>query len=499
MKFNGVWAPASRCLAACGLLASLLLVGGTAEAGDQARRALALVKEMASRGEIPAGTALRLVVKQGNIASFLGEERELQLEWERETGVLIDASVMPQRASFEFIRDSRGVDLTIARNHELPDLLAAGLIEDLGPELRRHGFSLSGDGESGYLVPALQTRVGDSVVAVPSDFDAALLYVRRDMIEDPVRRAAYRERFQTELRIPRTWAEYQRQVEFFSDVGAGFYGALEPRERATAWMYWLPRYLSLASPVRHLFDENMRPLIDSPEGVAATRSFLATVPFSPPGIAEERNDYSYTLPFFLQGRGYSTIITIAGAKLAGSSASKIQGRLAVAPVPGSEVAGTVMRRPVIIYGNNLVLPRSSPHKKLALLYALWLTDEDVSLRSVGVPGGFSDPYRRNHLSDPRIMNVYSVEALGALAASLPDLAPPGTGLPGDADYLAALSDNLWLAARGEIGADEAMSRTAMSWERITERRGRRTQIRHWQRFRALYPDGRSAGRALPPG
>lgn len=481
------------------LAAAVSAASPAAVAAEQADRALQLVQEMIRGGEAQRGSTIRLVVKQGNIASFLGRDGELKREWEQATGVLIDASVMPQEDSLEFIRTSSDVDLTIARNHEYPDLVHAGLIEDLGALIARLGFRLPTEAGSGFIAPALQALDGDRLVAIPADFDIGMLYLRKDLLDDALQRERYRERFGVELRAPRTWAEYRRQVEFFDDPAKGFHGALEPRERATGWMYWLPRYLARGVPVRHLFDADMRPLIDSREGIEATRDYLATIPFSPPAIAAEHNDYSYTLPLFLQGRGYSTIITIAGAKLASSAASKIRNRVLVAGLPGVDVDGRLIRRPVIMYGNNLVMPKSAANKELAVLYALWLTDPDISRRSVGVAGGFADPYRMTHLADERIITTYSRQAIDALAGSLADACPAGTGLPGDSEYLAALSDNLWLAARGEIDAAAAMSRTAAAWEGITERYGREGQIVRWREFRGRYPGAPAATSAAAEG
>ena len=62
--------------------------------------------------------------------------------------------------------------------------------------------------------------------------------------------------------------------------------------------------------------------------------------------------------------------------------------------------------------------------------------------------------------------------------------PPGTGLPGDGEYLDALDQHLWLAARGELSAKEAMKRTAQDWERITQRRGRDKQLAWLRIFNA---------------
>jgi multiple sugar transport system substrate-binding protein len=258
-------------------------------------------------------------------------------------------------------------------------------------------------------------------------------------------------------------------------------------------MFWILRYASHAA-TPFLFDAEMRPLIDSDAGVAATEHYLATLPYSPPRILDEGSDYSYTLPLFMAGKGYATIITPAGAKLFSLDNSAVRNKFLAAPIPGVAAKGGMRRQSTLIYGNNLVIPRSSPHKSLAFLYAMWLTDPDISARSVGVPGGFADAYRYNHLRDERIRQVYTSQALDLVIDELPVVIPAGTGLPGNSEYLAALNKNLWLAMHGRQSAREAMQNTARDWNAITARYGRPQQIRHWAAFRRQFPGAAPAGR-----
>jgi len=468
------------------LCAAALALGTTAtRAGEQAERAVAAVRQLVARGEVPPGTMLRLRVKQGNTVSFLGRDYELQKDWEKQTGIPIDASVMPQLDSLEIIRRSPEIDVTIARNHEYPDLFAHGLIEDLTPLLQRFGFTLADDAEGGYLLQRHQALLGERVVAIPADFDVALLFVRRDLLEDPAQRSAFKARYGRELKPPRTWADYQRQVEFFHRPDQGFYGSAEPREKLTGWMYWLPRYLS-ATPGQLLFDDRMHPRIDSPAGVAATEHYIATLPFSPPQSLEDGKDYSYTLPFFIRGHAYATMLTVATAKISNRDDSAIKGRFMAVPMPGTQAGGRLVRRTQLIYGNNLVVPAAAPHKALGFLFAMWLTDPDNATRSVAA-NGIADPYRQASLRDERIRQLYTPQALDVLKAELPIVAPSGTGLPGDSEYLGALNENLWLAAAGKQTPKEAMAKTAREWEAITERHGRAQQIARWQAFKRLYP------------
>jgi multiple sugar transport system substrate-binding protein len=471
-----------------GLCAAIALAaaGGAAQAGEQADRAVAAVKALIARGEIKPDAVLKMRAKQGNMVSFLGRDYELQRDWEKQTGILLDASVMPQLDSLEFIRRSSDIDLTIARNHEYADLIEGGLIEDLTPLLQRHGFSLGEDPASGYMLLKHQAYFGDRVVAIPADMDIALLFLRRDLLEDPAQRARFRERFHRELKPPKTWHDYQQLVEFFHRPKDGFYGSTEPREKLTGWMYWLPRYLSAAAPNQYLFDDRMKPLINSPAGVAATASYVATVPCVPPRSLEEGKDYSYTLPFFIRGNAFSTILTVATAKISNREDSAIKAKFIAVPMPGQVVGNRLVRRTQFIYGNNLVVPASAPNKTLGFLFAMWLTDPDNAVRSV-LANGIADPYRYSSLGDERVRALYTPQAIEVLKTELAVVAPSGTGLPGDSEYLGALSNNIWLAAGGQLTPKAAMDKTAREWEAITDRLGRARQIAHWHAFKKLYP------------
>ena len=466
------------------LLSAAGLAAWPAVAGEQADRAVAAVRRLVAAGEIRPGTTLQLGFKQGNVNAFLGRELELQKEWEHQTGVLLNARIVPQQPVAHLLREPNAIDLTVARNHEYPDLVADGLIEDLTPLFAEFGFDLDERPRDAFIRPALQARLGQRIVAVPADGDVAILYLRRDLMQDPDEQAAFRKATGRALTPPATWQEYEELVRFFDRPAHGLYGAAEERDPDGAWMYWLIRYLSQDAPYQPLFDARMRPLLDSPAGIAATESYVAAVRHAPPDATEAGKDYNFTVPLFAQGKAFATIVTIAGARIFNAEGSAVRGRFMAVPLPGQRHAGQVVRRTTVIYGNNLVIPRVAANRKLAFLYAMWLTDPDISARSIGVPGGFADPYRWSHLHDPRIAAVYGTPALEVFAREWSVALPPGTGLPGDGEYLAALDRDLTAAARGEMSPQQAMAATARAWEAITERLGRAAQIRHWLAFTA---------------
>ena len=479
-------------LRSLGLLVSLAAAFAPppASAGAQAERAVAAVRQLVASGTVPAGTMLRLGFKQGNIDAFLGRDLALQKEWESRTGIVLAAHIVPQQATRQTLKSMEPVDLTVARNHEYPDLFADGLINDLTPLFAKFGFQLDDDPADGDIRPDLQARLGNRIVAIPADGDVAVLYLRRDLLDDPREQEAFRKAYGRALEAPRTWREYEALQEFFHRPAQGLHGSAEERDEEGAWMYWSLRFLTATAGAPQLFDSGMRPQLESPAAIAATESYIAAVRYSPPGNTDPGKGYNFVLPLFAQGKAFANLSTIAAARLFNDERSEVRGRFIAVPVPGDLHDGKLVRRNTIIYGNNLVIPASAPHPLLAFLYAMWLTDADVSARSVGIRGGFADPYRWSHLRDERIRAAYTPEALAVFADAWPNAWPPGTGLRGDSEYLAALDRHLTAAARGEIGAAEAMKRTTNDWEAITQRIGRSAQVRDRQAFRVHAGGGR---------
>lgn len=466
-------------------MATLAMVSNC-RAGEQADRALAAVKSLIASGEVNGDAAIKLAFKPGNINSFLGPELELQKEWEKRTGIMIKARVIPQQAALVNLKSNPDIDLTVARSNELPDLLDQRLVEDVVPWLKRYGFAMAGELPDGYIRPRLQGGVGDRQVAIPADGDIAIFYLRQDLLESPSEQAAFHKLYGRKLDIPRTWQEYEQLVAFFHRPAQGLYGAVEERDESGGWMYWLPRYLSQTAPYRPLFDDAMKPLIDSPAGVAATESYIRTVRYSPPEILETGKDYSYVLPVFMQGKAFATANTIAGAKLFNSAGSAVRGKFVAIPMPGQTLGGKLVRANVPIYGNTLVVSKRGAQRKLAFLFAMWLTDPDNSIHTVGVKGGHTDPYRWHHVKEPRIEELYTPAVLKVFADEWGVALPSGTGVPGDSEYLDVLDHHLWLAARGDLSAAEAMHRTAVAWEKITNRRGRDRQVQALRLFNSNF-------------
>lgn len=465
----------------------LMVAAAPAFAGVQADRAIEGVERLKKEGRLPEGAVIKILAKEGNVGNIWGPEFQIKTLWEAKTGVRMEVRTRKNRPVYEDMVKDRDFDLTLSRQREYPDLFVNGLITDLTPYVKKYGLDLSGGGTGGYLAPRVQTEFDGKVVAIPSDGDVAILYLRRDLLEDKSRQAQFQARYGVKLAPPETWEEYQRLLEFFHDPGEEFYGSAEQRNPDNGWMFWMGRYASKSAPLRFLFDDEMRPLIDSPEGVSATESYVAAVKYSLPDITAPTSDYPYTVSSFRAGKAFSIIQTLALPKLVAGETSPVRDKFIAVPMPGTRVGGELVRRTSFIYGNNLVVSTGSANPELAFLFAMWFTDPDISLKAIQMTSGLMDPFRENHLEEKSVEAIYTREALAQLPRAVKVAVPEGTGLPGDHEYMRVLSENLWLAASGKIGSAEAMKRTAAEWERITEKMGREKQKNYWRSFKKLYP------------
>lgn len=455
--------------------------------GAQADRAIAAVKQLIASGKIAEDTTLRIVAKEGNINNFWGRNLSIKNQWEEKTGIMLDARVRPNLPVLEFMRKTKEFDITVARQREYPDLYLENLIIDLTPFVKKHGFTIDENSRDGFFRVAAQTTFDNKIVAIPADGDISVLYLRQDLLEDPIYRAEFKNRYQKALKPPNTWEDYQELIEFFHRPNQGLYGTCEHRDPQTSWMFWMQRYACQAYPNQYLFDKNMHPLIDSPAGWTATESFLKTVPYSPPEICKEGNHYTYSMPIFRDGKAFAYIITMAGAKMFNADRSAVKGKFMVSLMPGKMTGNRLLRRTSFIYGNNIVVASSSSQKELAFLFAMWFSDPDISIKSIEVTSGIADPFRFNHAKESSLWPLYTRQALELLDEQFKIAVPAGTGLPGDNEYMQTLSRNLWLAAQGKMTARETMKKTAAKWEQITAKYGRERQIHYWEKFIKEFP------------
>jgi multiple sugar transport system substrate-binding protein len=339
---------------------------------------------------------------------------------------------------------------------------------------------------------------GGKVYALPYDGDVLELYYRKDLFDDPSEKAAFKQKNQRDLTPPATWKEWLQVAEFFTrkqgETLAGqklerpSFGAAEYGARGFSYGWFLARFASAGGIY---FDENMTPMINTPAAVEGLQNMVDSLKFSPPDVLSY--GYEELKNAFLNGDVAMVVQwSDVGKKTADPQLSKVVGKVGFAPVPGTEVNGTVQHRTPMPVGRVLAVPATSKNKDAAYWVAKYLS-LDASPITVAANWSGQDPYRVSHFSDASHYK-FSDEAsrkdyLEAtetnLKSGFPDL-----NIPGAAQYIDALDLAVNKALSGEADPQTALDGAAEDWKGITERLGADNQKKFWKEALSRY---RSAG------
>jgi multiple sugar transport system substrate-binding protein len=219
----------------------------------------------------------------------------------------------------------------------------------------------------------------------------------------------------------------------------------------------------------------MRPLIDSPEAVAALEHYKKAVEQGPPGVLGWEWDELHA--GFLQGN-LAMILhwPDEGSETAVLEANVEGARMGFMLPPGVKQAdGTVYRRSMTFGGWIMGLARDCAEPEAAYTVMWHMLSPEVSTHLVLMPGGGTDYFRNSHFTSPIIeaaeapkdyLEVYDQ----AIGINFPELR-----IPGGFEYYDTLDVHVQKALAGEMSAKEALDAAAAAWDEITERFGREEQ------------------------
>lgn len=126
--------------------------------------------------------------------------------------------------------------------------------------------------ELAKYVPATlaASEVDGRLVQLPRVTDVSNLYYRKSLYEDPANQEAYMAEYGVELAPPTTYEEFKQQVIFFADPPNLYGTAFAGKDEGMSG-----RFMEiLRANGGDMFDENWRPIFNSPEGVAALQWFV---------------------------------------------------------------------------------------------------------------------------------------------------------------------------------------------------------------------------------
>jgi len=289
-------------------------------------------------------TVTMLIVKEAN-GGAIGELKD---EFEAATGARLDLVQLTHQDLFpNFMSDltthAGKYDAAYAGAWWLGELVAGDFIQSYD---KYYGDPRFPRWSIDDVLPAPRSLLsyGGKKYMVANDHDGQIMYYRRDLLEDPRHRAAFRKKYGYALDVPKTWTQFRDVAEYFdgqdlngdgeADHGVSLHLKVGAQGMFHFMSFSAPFVIGPDNPQRYWFDpRDMRPLIDSPGHVRALRALVDLVRFGPKDM---RNwDLGKSWDYFLEGRAALTFTWGDLGALAQAKGSKVKGKIGSAPVPGT--------------------------------------------------------------------------------------------------------------------------------------------------------------------
>lgn len=373
--------------------------------------------------------------------------------------------------------------------------LAPGYLLPLDDLIAKHQARPLFDGiVDSYRV--LYSEWGGKTVAAPVDGDVAMLYYRRDAIENPEYRKKFKEKTGRELQVPRTWEEFSLIAEFFTGWAWGPTGKTGYGFQTSTWdrayieQQWAPM---MASAGGNWFDKGFRPGWNNATGVRALKDLKTLLGFAPPGSVSlswnqtMENIFAEDVAMVLWYMDLGRLGMSPNSWFAKSGGPEKMKRFGYAPWPGYELGGRYRNYNSMFYGRVLGISRftKNPDAAFQILKTVLTPerrilslDDDQSGSDMCLKGDY-DPAVFKQLSPPK---EFLDTARGVLQNGFPEMQLPGAG-----EYMDALQGQLHAYLTGaESDPAKALAAAADRWEAITERLGRGKQAGYWSEVSDRY-------------
>ena len=319
------------------------------------------------------------------------------------------------------------------------------------------------------------------------DGDQWALYYRRDVFEDPKLQAAYKAKFSQDLRVPKTWDEYNQVAQFITDqMAPKVYGAAHFRKAGSPGNQFAFAQQFRANGGTFFDPQSMKAQLASPAGIKTLQQMVAANKASIPG----NNDLDAVAQWaaWLQGK---VAMIFSWPPTGRMSENYAQRDKAINFVPSSAIAGKVGYTVVpgghgeMASGYVKALTTDSQNAEAAYLFMQWSTSPPVSLVRVMLPYTLRDPYRLSHYTSPIYRSLwpaakeYLIALSDAANGSVVDLI-----MPGAQDYALTL-DRMCTAVWAGEDAAEALKKADAEWDAVTVKIGVDSQRAAYAEFLKL--------------
>jgi len=390
--------------------------------------------------------------------------RQFQGQIEKEFGVKLNIDVVPasdmyQRNLTEFTSGSSSYDLFMFLPFQLPDYAAH--LEPLDDLTKSYGLDL----KLNDVLPVFREVYSSwdgKLVSMPFDGDVHLFLYNKDAFGNSNLQTQFKAKYSYDLKVPETYDQYLDMAQFFTENkwrtdGRQGFGTAEGLSGPEWW--WENR---LASYGGVYFDDDVKPLINSKNAIAATDNLVKEVE-----NALVKGDVAMSINW---SSAYRTSTN--------PQKSTTVGKIGSAMTPGAMVNGKLVRHDALCTGWSLAIPKYAKNKEAAA-YVLWFYSQpEVHLQFVVDPDTGIDAFRASALDNDRFVTTYGKDYAqsikDALASGFPDLQ-----LLNSQEYYQRLDDGLKEAIVGSKSVQSAMDDAASKWSDITQRMGQQRQKDAW--------------------
>ena len=342
----------------------------------------------------------------------------------------------------------------------------------------------------------------DKAYGFPYDGDCINLYYRKDIFQNKENRAKFLKEYGYELVAPTTWTMYEDVAKFFNgwdwdNDGEIEYGTVVNRSKGFASI--LQFFTQAAAYAKHpddkafYFDvDTMKPRINNRGFVKALEDYISIMRYAPKEI-QNYQVHDIRKSFVAGDVAMAIDWADMGTMAVNSEISVVKDKIAYALLPGFDrVYNSQTKKWDEQYNNvssiagnwTIFVNKDSKNKKLAFEFASHMTSAKITKKFTTKSWSGINPSRHSHFNDVSAWSEsgFSKESakayLDIISKALDNKnVMVDIRIPGSSQYYDAISNYIYLAIKGELTPQEALDKTSLEWEKITDSFGREKQIK----------------------
>lgn len=338
--------------------------------------------------------------------------------------------------------------------------------------------------------------------SLPYDGDCISLYYRKDIFENKTIKEKFYKKYGYELKAPTTWTQYKTIAEFFTgwdwdNDGKIEYGIAGSRLKGYGTMLQFfaraAAYTKYPNDKAFYFDtKNMKPKIDNEGFIKALEEYIEVIEYGPKEMV--KFSPGNVRQSFIQG-DVAMVIDWAntGTMSANEENSVVNGKVGYASLPGSENVynsksskwENIYNKPSSVSGNwTILVSKDSKYKELAFEFASHMASKELTSKLITVGYSGVNPSRYSHFEystqwqNSGFGEESAKEYLDLLKKELEnDNVVMDIRIPGADKYYEAIGKYINKAIKKELSVKEALTKSALEWEKITDSLGRQKQLK----------------------